>query len=289
MRKFSLWHRTQYQYEGQVSHSRNLCMLLPRSLPYQEIHHEVLEISPQPSSYKELKDGQGNRIVDFFIGQGHHQLEVCSRIELSIQARNWSSGCESLLQAKELLKNYQNPLHVDAQVYLAPSKHIQWDSQILTTFPTWNLSVGPHELAFQWMRFINENWQFRSGVTGLHTSVRDLLHRREGVCQDFSHLMIAGLRALGIPARYVSGYIETLPKPGRPKLIGADVSHAWVQVYDPIAGWKDFDPTNNLIPSEQHATIAWGRDFADISPLRGVVAGNGRANMQVSVNFASID
>ncbi len=288
MRRFSLWHRTSYQYDGQVSHSRNLCMLLPRPLYYQWIHSETLEITPQPSSYKELKDGQGNRYVDFYIGQGHYQLEVCSKIELSIQERQWKEGCNSLAQARLLQSDFQYPLHVEAQMYLAPSKHIQWDAQVLAAFPAISNLIGPHEIAHKLMDYIHNNWMFRSGVTGLQTTVRDLLHRREGVCQDFSHLMIAGLRVLGIPARYVSGYIETLPKPGMPKLVGADVSHAWVQVYDPLAGWKDYDPTNNLIPGEQHATIAWGRDFADISPLRGVVAGNGRANMHVSVHFEAL-
>jgi len=138
------------------------------------------------------------------------------------------------------------------------------------------------------MEQIFREWKFKAGATNIHTTVFDLLQRKEGVCQDFSHLMIAALRHLGIPARYVSGYLETLPKPGKPKLVGADVSHAWVQAFDPIAGWKDYDPTNNLIPGEQHITLAFGRDFADISPLRGLVSGGGKQSMRVSVDVAAI-
>ena len=127
-------------------------------------------------------------------------------------------------------------------------------------------------------------FEFKPGFTDVSTPVAEVLKERAGVCQDFAHLMIAALRSLGLPARYVSGYLETLPPPGKPKLVGADASHAWISVFVPGQGWADFDPTNNLRPGERHIVTALGRDYADVAPLRGVTTGGAGEQLDVAVD-----
>jgi transglutaminase-like putative cysteine protease len=289
MRLYQVRHSTSYTYYSDVQRSRNLCLQLPRALFYQHIRQEHLHIDPTPESVRTLHDGLGNRLLDFTVCTPHRYFEVRLELEIEIHARHWELGCDYLSQALHRLDDLKNPNHLEAMAYKYPSRHVQWDNSIqeLST-PLLQSGAGPHTCAQQLMERIFQEWTFCAHTTHIHTSVNDLLINRRGVCQDFSHLMIAALRSIGIPARYVSGYLETLPKPGQPKLIGADVSHAWVQVYDPIAGWKDFDPTNNLIPSEQHITLAFGRDFADISPLRGLVSGGGPQELKVSVDVQAL-
>ena len=130
---------------------------------------------------------------------------------------------------------------------------------------------------------------FVPGVTTIATPLGEVLEQKRGVCQDYAHLMVGCLRAQGLAARYVSGYIETLPPPGQEKLVGADASHAWCAVYVPDLGWIDFDPTNNLIPQTQHITLGWGRDFADVTPLKGVFFSNGEHKLKVSVDVTRLD
>jgi len=272
-----------------VHRSRNLCLQLPRILAYQRVLQESIRVAPFPEPVCELSDGLGNRLYDFTVTAGHTYFEVTLDLLLEIHARTWGEGCADIQTAQVLQKDLRKPENLEAAAYMYPSVNVVWNDAIhIITNPLRKAQLGPHGCAQRIMEQIFSEWVFKSGVTNLHTSVNDLLIRKEGVCQDFSHLMIAALRDLGIPARYVSGYIETLPKPGMLKLVGADVSHAWVQAYDPLAGWKDFDPTNNLIPSEQHITIAFGRDFTDISPLRGLVSGGGRQTMMVSVDVAAV-
>jgi len=288
MRIFRINHVTSYSYESMVHRSRNLCLQLPRLLPYQEIHKECITINPIPESTFELSDGLGNRLCDFTVVNEHKEFSVAMDLLVTVHARQWPRGCSTRSQALDLMKQLRNPRHLESLPYLYPSHHVQWDSGIeLLTADLLHDGLPPWECGRVVMERIFREWKFQANVTGIHTTVHDLLSNRVGVCQDFSHLMLAAIRQLGFPARYVSGYIETLPKPGRPKLIGADVSHAWVQVYDPLGGWMDFDPTNHLIPSEQHITVAFGRDFADISPLRGLVSGGGKQTMKVSVDVSA--
>ncbi len=131
---------------------------------------------------------------------------------------------------------------------------------------------------------IRRDFTYDAKATTVTTPLAEVFASRRGVCQDFARIEIACLRGLDIPARYVSGYIETIPPPGRPRLVGADASHAWVSVYCPGRGWVDVDPTNNLLPTSSHVTLAWGRDFADVSPIRGVIFGGGEHTLKVSVD-----
>jgi transglutaminase-like putative cysteine protease len=145
------------------------------------------------------------------------------------------------------------------------------------------------DAALDLTRRIYTDFSYDRRATNVSTPVDEVLALRRGVCQDFAHLQIACLRALGLPARYVSGYLVTRPPPGRPRLVGADASHAWVGVYCGDAGWLPLDPTNNAIPNEQHITLAWGRDFGDVTPMRGVITGGGRHQVKVSVDVTPAD
>jgi len=144
------------------------------------------------------------------------------------------------------------------------------------------------EAAVDLMQLIHDDFKFDPQATTVATPLEQVFRARRGVCQDFAQLQIACLRAMGLPARYVSGYLETLPPPGKPKLLGADSSHAWLQLWCGEAGWVDLDPTNNLLPTERHITVAWGRDFADVSPLRGVLVGSGTHQLQVAVDVTPL-
>ena len=138
------------------------------------------------------------------------------------------------------------------------------------------------------MQRIYHEFDFVAGTTSIATPLLEILEKRKGVCQDFAHLMLACLRSHGLAARYMSGYIETLPAPGKEKLTGTDASHAWCAIYVPGLGWVDFDPTNNLIPQEQHVVLGWGRDFSDVTPLKGVVFGDGRHTLSVAVDMQRV-
>ena len=136
---------------------------------------------------------------------------------------------------------------------------------------------------------IHKDFRFDSKVTNVRTPTEEVFRKRRGVCQDFAHLQIACLRSLNIAARYVSGYLRTYPPPGQPRLVGADASHAWVSAYCPGIGWLDMDPTNNVVPSNGHVTLAWGRDYGDVSPLRGLILGGGAHTLKVGVDMEPLD
>jgi len=139
------------------------------------------------------------------------------------------------------------------------------------------------------MQRIYKDFTYDPAFTTIATPLSEVLSFRRGVCQDFAHLAIACLRAYGMAARYISGYVETLPEPGKPRLVGADASHAWFSVFIPGTGWLDFDPTNNTVPLDQHITLAWGRDYADVTPLKGIAFGGGQHTLSVSVDVLRLE
>jgi transglutaminase-like putative cysteine protease len=185
------------------------------------------------------------------------------------------------------LLSERQPDILEALTYRYASPMIT-DSQLLAEYavPSFLSNRPLIEAASELMQRIYQDFNYEAGVTTIATPLSEVLTSRRGVCQDFAHLGIACVRSMGLAARYVSGYIETLPPPGKEKLVGADASHAWFSVYCGEAGWIDFDPTNNRIPDEQHITVAWGRDFSDVSPIRGVALGGGKHKVLVSVDVA---
>ena len=290
---YRVQHRTSYVYESLVSASYGVVYLLPRDTPAQRVVECHVGVVPEPDSYSEHVDFFGNRVANFTVLEGHTELIVTTTSVVDVIARQlpaFGTG-PTWESVAEMVRSSDDPDVIDASQFLldSPSAPV---SDAVRAFASESFEAGRHlvDVLGDLTGRIYRRFQYKSGVTSLRTTPDELLTLGKGVCQDFAHLQIACLRAFGVPARYVSGYLETLPPPGRPKLIGADVSHAWVSAYLPTMGWVDLDPTNNVFVGERHICTAWGRDYADVSPLRGVIFTEAKSNtMTVSVDVTSLD
>jgi len=281
-------HVTSYNYQTPVALSAHLAHLQPRTLPVQQVLSTRLHAAPAASWRRDGTDHFGNTVTWLFLDVAHPAFEVTAEAVVDVRFPDpppsqatpaWEAvgavarrGGKLAWQAAEFL--FDSPLapaDTEAAAYAAPS-----------------FSPGRPVLAglLDLNRRINREFKFRAGVTTTATTVREVLSRRQGVCQDFTHLMIAALRGLGLPARYVSGYIRTRPPAGGTRRLGADQSHAWVGCWlGPEHGWVDLDPTNDLVVKEEHVVLGWGRDFRDVTPLRGVILGGSDHELSVRVEL----
>ncbi len=284
---YRVHHVTTYGYSRAVELGSHLTHLLPRPVPgRQRVLASRLHATPAVDFRRDELDHFGNRIAWLTVEHPHDRFEVEALSRVDVQpvplpdpdhtpdwrtvarhARRGGAGVAEFTVPSPLL-----PPSRDATSYAAPC-----------FAPGTPVLAGVIALNSR----IHRDFSFRAGVTTLRSSVRDVMRLRAGVCQDFAHVMIAALRGLGLSARYMSGYIRTRPAPGAEKRPGSDVSHAWVGVWlGPEAGWHGFDPTNDLIVSDQHVVLGWGRDYSDVSPLFGVILGGGRHTLRVSVDLA---
>ncbi len=286
--RYRIIHRTTYTYESPVTVCHYLARLAPRSLPGQECPWHEIHIRPEPVERATRLDYFGNASLYFEIEGSHSQLEVISR---SLVEVNSPDPIDPL--ATPPWEEIRDACQSGAWSPVSPASELACPSPLVPVGPDFagyalpSFPVGRPVLdaISDLNRRIYEDFLFDPAATDIATPVAQVLQQRRGVCQDFAQLMIACLRSLGLPARYVSGYLETEPPPGEEKLVGADASHAWVSVFcGERIGWVDADPTNNVLPSERHITLAWGRDFADVSPLRGVTIGSGEQRLQVAVD-----
>jgi transglutaminase-like putative cysteine protease len=281
-------HVTSYDYQAPVALSAHLAHLLPRTLPVQRVLSAELRTDPAPSWRRDATDSFGNTATWLFLDVAHPAFEVTAEATVEVcfpepppaeatpawemVGRAARQGGPAGWQAGEFL--FDSPLapaDAEAAAYAAPSFS-----------PGRPVLAGLRELNDR----IHQDFTFRAGVTTTATTVREVLTRREGVCQDFAHLMIGALRGLGLPARYVSGYIRTYALPGRTRRLGADQSHAWVGCWlGPEHGWVDLDPTNGLVVKDEHVVLGWGRDFRDVTPLRGVILGGSEHELSVRVEL----
>jgi transglutaminase-like putative cysteine protease len=286
--RYRIIHRTTYRYQSPVTICHYLARLAPRALPGQDCPWHEVHIHPKPVERATRMDSFGNTTLYFEIEGSHTKLEVLARslVEVSAyqptaphQSPPWEqvrdTACHTLLQ------------HDNSPCALTfPSPLIPYDP----TYASYaRLAFTPNrpilEALCELNRKIFTEFTFDSTATDVATPISRVFAQRRGVCQDFAQVMIACLRAIGLPARYVSGYLETLPPPGQKKLVGSDASHAWVSLFcGHDIGWVDADPTNNILPSDRHVTVAWGRDFQDVSPLRGVTLGAGDQRLEVAVD-----
>jgi transglutaminase-like putative cysteine protease len=281
-------HKTDYSYQDPVSLCHNIVRLIPRSTNKQFCKKSVVTIDPEPDVLIEYDDFYGNKLVYFTVEKEHKKLSVhvVSEIEKlspasEQQAKNNTISWEEVIS----LTAAPTPELLEVKQFIATTPMTEADDAIAAyaavSFPPGRpLFEGCKNL----MNRIFTDFKFQSGFTTISTPLSLVMKERKGVCQDFAHLAIACIRSVGLPARYVSGYIETIPPPGVEKLVGVDASHAWFSAYIPNSGWIDFDPTNNLIPDNQHITIGWGRDYADITPLKGVIMSSGKHELKVSVD-----
>lgn len=290
MSRYRISHTSRYEYEAPVVHAHHLAYLRPRTKPGQVLEDWKLLVDPEPLTLTSLHDYFGNDCCEIELLSAHDALVVTSlsTIELTsgapetetLPATAWEACRARLASDKELIRYtefcYDSPLvraHQRLEKYAAP-----------TFTPGRSLLAAVLELN----RRIYDEFTYDATVSDVSTPLARVLQHRRGVCQDFAHLMIGCLRSLGLAARYVSGYLETLPPQGKARLVGADASHAWASVYIPDHGWLDLDPTNGILPGDRHITLAYGRDFNDVSPLKGVVLGGGSHRLSVSVDVEPI-
>jgi transglutaminase-like putative cysteine protease len=283
--KYKLRHQTVYTYVNAVDNYQSVLCLQPRTLPTQICHSFDLEIEPQPAKIYPREDYFGNMQHYFSVHESHKILKVIATSDVEVLQKNLPQISAITCQEAQEKFKFDQSLKIELLQYQLPSHFIEWDEEIsdfakdcLT--PTTPLFEGISKLSAK----IFKQFQFKSGFTSVNTPLKTVLKERKGVCQDFSHLAIACLRSMGFAARYVSGYIETLPPKGKPKLQGSDASHAWISVYIPDMGWCEFDPTNNIIPQEKHIITAYGRDYSDVAPLKGIIFSSGEHKVKVDVD-----
>ena len=286
--RYRVRHTTTYRYGDPVDLASHMLHLAPRALPHQRVLAASILATPEPTRRSERIDHFGNRVAWLFLDRPHDVFEVTLDATVDVlfprppgpaDTPPWElvaaaarlGGPDAWEAAEFIYDSPMAPAEAGAGGYVA------------TSFPPGRpVLAGLIDLIGR----IRREFAFRAGVTTVSTPVARVLAQRAGVCQDFSHLMISGLRALGLPARYVSGYLRTKPPPGQPARQGADQSHAWVGCWlGPEHGWVDLDPTNDLIVHDEHVVLGWGCDYGDISPVRGVILGGGHHSVSVAVDL----
>jgi transglutaminase-like putative cysteine protease len=285
--RYTVEHETRYAYRVPVSQSWQLAHLTPRNLPWQKLLAHSLRIEPEPDERREARDAFGNGVTHFGVHSPHPLLRVHMACDLDVSDRPDAQRLESLSweAVREAVRSSPSQDGLVPARMAESSSLVPW-SDAARAWAAPSFAAGRCWLAsvMGLMHRIHADFEFEPGATTITTSVDEVLVQKSGVCQDFAHLMIACLRSHGLPARYVSGYLLTDPPPGRPRLLGVDASHAWVAAYSPLHGWVEFDPTNDTCADRRHITLAWGGDFADVVPLRGVILGGRGQTMDVAVS-----
>ena len=285
--RYTVEHETRYAYRVPVAESWQLAHLSPPVLPWQKVLAHELAIEPPPDERHERRDAFGNGVTHFCVHGPHPLLRVLMTCEVAISDRPDAAAVPAITweEVRDSLRDDPAQDGLRAARMAEPSTLVPW-SDAARAYAAASLAAGRDWLAAvrELMHRIHRDFEFEPGATTVTTSVDEVLAQRSGVCQDFAHVMIACLRSFGLPARYVSGYLLTEPPPGRPRLVGADVSHAWVAAYSPRHGWVEFDPTNDQLADRRYITLACGADFADVVPLRGVILGGRGQRMSVAVS-----
>lgn len=291
--RYRVQHTTHYQYAARVSHCYNLAFVTPRMTDRQQVETSQLSIQPQTSNQTQRIDYFGNVSHHFEILKPHKELTIhCESIvetqsQPCVDRLNTGLTCAETLAALQSAESLETRL---AREFILDSSMIDVSEELKAyAEPTFQPDQPFLACVMALTQRIFTEFKYSPESTTIATPLSEVLAKRQGVCQDFAHLQIACLRALGFPARYVSGYLETLPPPGQEKLVGADATHAWLSVYSVDEGWVEFDPTNNCLANEQHIVTAFGRDYFDVTPLRGVIFGGGTSPvLKVSVDVARV-
>ena len=290
--KYQVRHTTKFAYSEAVPVCHNLVHLAPRVLPRQTCDAFRLLIHPEPLHVQHRRDYFGNEVTFFSIDQPHRGLTVTATSRVAVAAVPVIAASETppwdALAAR--LRTDRAAATLDAYQYVADSPSIK-PFAALSEYAKASFPAGRPilEAVLDLTARVHREFSYDPRATTIRTPIREVFENRHGVCQDFAHLQIACLRSIGLAARYVSGYLRTLPPPGKPRLVGADASHAWLSVYCGAAGWVDVDPTNNVVVSTDYIVVAWGRDYTDVCPIQGVIVGGGDHKMHVSVDVAQDD
>lgn len=290
--EYQVTHITEYEYFLPIAICHNIAKLIVRDSAHQRTISTNIKISPQPARQTEYLDFFGNKVLYFAIQQEHKKLTVSiqSIIEKNIEIPKQTNLYNDLQwkQIREQLFELRTE-HIEARQFIAETDFTKASEEILNyALVSFLPERSFYDASKELMQRIYTDFEFKPGATNVATPIEEVMKDRKGVCQDFAHIAIACIRSVGLPARYVSGYIETVAPAGKEKLFGVDASHAWYAIYIPNTGWIDFDPTNNMIPGQQHIAIGWGRDYADITPLKGVILSSGKHKLTVSVDVRKI-
>ena len=288
--RYRVRHETVYRYGGDVAHSHQLLHLTPRDSAIQTCHSRTITLDPQPSTRREDVDAFGNCVTRLEYDLPHDRLEVLAEVAVEVDAPRdvtdtQSAAWEGVRDALTYSGQPMTAADLDACRFRMESSYVRI-KQMFSDYaadcfaPGRPLLAGAESL----MHKMHRDFSYEPGTTDISTSAIEAFAARRGVCQDFAHIMLACLRSRGLAARYVSGYLRTTPPGSDASLLGADASHAWVSVFCPPFGWIDLDPTNDVRVGSDHIVIAWGRDFGDVSPLRGVIVGGGRHRLSVRVS-----
>jgi transglutaminase-like putative cysteine protease len=293
-RQYRVLHRTAYTYDLPVTTSYGRGCLRPRPQHSQTLLEHTLTIDPVPQITDETRDLFGNYTHYLEIHTAHERFEVVKESVLDVE---WPEVDLDMLDeytvadAAAALRQDTSLDPVEHALYTLPSAHVQLSEEV-RRFAELAIPAGRPlgEAIASLYHQIYSDFTYTKGATTVNSTLPELLTTKAGVCQDFAHLAVACFRAAGLPARYVSGYIETTPPPGRPKLAGSDATHAWVSVFTPRAGWVDVDPTNDHLADSRYIVTAWGRDFRDVSPLRGVIFTDAtKSSLSVGVEVTRLD
>ncbi len=284
---YSVRHRTTYRYLQEVSYSQHLLHLEPRATPQQAVLASRISVLPEPAEQQRRSDPFGNVANWLTLDEAHGELEILAESRVTATAPPPRDPAVSLPweEVRRLLEQASDPDAREAVPFLFDSPFVHFHAD-LAGYAQESFRPGRRVMAaaIDLMGRVNRDFRYDTTVTDVSTPVDRVFEIRAGVCQDLAHVTIACLRALGLAARYVSGYLLTRPPPGQEKLLGADASHAWLSVWCPPHGWVDLDPTNDVLPSGEHVTVGWGRDYGDVAPINGVVVGGADHSIDVGVD-----
>jgi transglutaminase-like putative cysteine protease len=289
---YSIEHTTKYTYHERVSLCHNITTLTPRDTSNQKCKAFKMLISPLPEILEEHIDFFGNRLFYFVIEQEHEELTVT--VKSQVEKMNTSNSPDSYpgksWESVKAMLDKSTGEFMDEKQFSNPTV-ITASGKEIRRYAEQSFTPGKplFEAADDLVKRIHKEFSFTPGFTTVSTPLAEVMKERKGVCQDFAHLAISCMHSMGLPARYVSGYLETLAPEGKEKLKGVDASHAWISVFIPGKGWVDFDPTNYQIANEQYITIGWGRDYFDIIPLKGVILSSNPHELEVSVDVKRIE
>ena len=288
---YDVRHETTFGYEQVVSISHHVLHLMPRAFDRQELLSFDLEIEPQPTNQSVSVDYFGNHVHHLRMQEPHQRLRFESRFRVDLHERAAPIELSNSPPWESVVSTLTNPegTALEAAPFLYDSPYIALGAALRSyALPAFEPDRPLLEAVMSLTSRIFEEFEYAGGVSDVSTPVGQVLEMRKGVCQDFAHMQIACLRSLGLAARYVSGYILTHPPEGQARLVGADASHAWLAVWAGELGWIDFDPTNNAIPTTEHVTVGWGRDYGDVSPINGFIVGGGEHKLSVAVDVAPV-
>lgn len=293
--RFAVVHRTDYSYGSAMADGYTLAHLLPRETPHQRVESATVDVEPQPDESEEQLDAFGNRVVRIGMHHAHDRLSVVGRCVVSVDV---VAPEDSRLQAgaswddtAQIVRSARGDRAVEVGPFIGATPSTpalpQLDELVDDIFQSGRPLI---DVVRGLSSRIHHEFKFDAEFSTISTPLAAVIQARRGVCQDFAHLALACFRSRGVAARYVSGYIETMPPPGRTKMVGSDASHAWCSVWSPSFGWLDLDPTNDQVPPQRHITVAWGRDYFDVTPVRGVVIGpRTEQTLDVGVDVTALD